>query len=354
MDQNFTCPDCTAEFAWDPSDATLQCPYCGNICDQNRPEEAPAAIKEHPLHAAWQTAAKGYGAELRSIQCDACTAISEVPASTAATTCPFCSSVQVTSLDDDPDTLKPESLIPFEIEKNDTIRAFRGWLGTLWFRPNTLKDAAQLEKIHGVYVPAWTFDANTQTSWWAMSGTYYYVTERVNGKSKQVRKVRWTPSSGTHSGYYDDVLVLASTGITQGQFEELAPFSLKELRPYESRYLAGFEAERYQVDLVSGWAIAQAKIQSAERAACGNLVPGDTYKALNLNIQWLNEHFKHILLPIYVAAYRYRGKSYQFLVNGETGEMTGTAPYSIAKISAAVVTGASAIGGIVYGLQHLN
>jgi hypothetical protein len=61
-----------------------------------------------------------------------------------------------------------------------------------------------------------------------------------------------------------------------------------------------------------------------------------------------DETFKHILLPIWMAAYKYGGKSYRFLVNGQTGEVQGERPYSAWKIVFSVIVVLVLVAGGVY------
>ena len=61
-------------------------------------------------------------------------------------------------------------------------------------------------------------------------------------------------------------------------------------------------------------------------------IGGDTQRILQSDIKLSDETFKHILLPVYIGSYRYSGKEYHFYINGQTGELSGTRPYSFWKI----------------------
>ncbi|MDZ4136376.1 MAG: primosomal protein N' (replication factor Y) - superfamily II helicase, partial [Paracoccaceae bacterium] len=199
--------------------------------------------------------------------------------------------------------------------------------------------------LNGIYVPFWTFDAATRSRYSGKRGTYYYetrtVTVRVNGKSEhrqeQVRKTRWQSVAGWVSRAFDDVLVLASQSLPRRYTEALQPWDLGALQPYRPDYLAGFNAEGYSVPLAEGQArarqiMSEVIVQDARRD-----IGGDEQMVDRVNTDWSEETFKHILLPVWMAAYKYNGKTYRFVVNGQTGRVQGERPYSAWKIAFAVI-----------------
>jgi hypothetical protein len=124
------------------------------------------------------------------------------------------------------------------------------------------------------------------------------------------------------------------------------------LVPYAPGYLAGWRAESYAIDLPTAWTKAQSKIDAMQQVRCAGDVGGDTYRNLRVDNRYSNETFKHVLLPVYVAAYRYNGKPYRFLVNGQTGEVRGEAPYSWIKITLAIVAVLAVIVVLVLLFGH--
>lgn len=349
-EKEFPCPSCGAELKWQPA-AGLACPYCEYQGD------APAdagniTIQEYRLEDAARSAPRGWGTERRSMRCQTCTAVSEIGPEVAATQCPFCGATQLDEASDE-DVIRPESVLPFAIEREDAVRMFRGWLGGLWFRPSSLKSAAQIQSIRGVYVPAWTFDADATSRWDAEAGHYYYVEETRTAvedgkqvqKTQRVRKTRWEPASGVHRDHYDDWIVQASGGLDQKALKGLLPYELAKLRGYDAQFLSGFDAERYSIDLHSSWAVAQKEIGSAERSKCRSEVPGDTQRNLSVDTSFSDVMFKHTLLPVWIAAYRYNDQVYRYLVNGDTGKATGDAPISWVKVILFVIAVLVVIGG---------
>jgi hypothetical protein len=196
---------------------------------------------------------------------------------------------------------------------------------------------AKLHELGGVYIPFWTFDAWVRSNWTADAGYYYYETEYYtdangNRASRQVQRTRWEFASGWRNDFFDDTLVCASKGLPQELVEKFQTFDTKQLTPYQPQFLAGWRAETYAVDLMPAWGTGQEKMAEVQRGRCGRDVPGDTHRNLVVQNYFSAVTFKHILLPIWIAAYRYHDKPYQFLVNGQTGEVVGKAPWSFWKI----------------------
>ena len=167
------------------------------------------------------------------------------------------------------------------------------------------------------------------------------VSLTVNGKpvtrTRQVRKVRWVPAWGERDDRYDDLLVLASRGLPEALVEKLGGFDTSELVPYRPEYLAGWRAEEYQVDLAQGWERGRERICEIQRARCAGDVPGDTHRNLEVRNEIGEVTWKHVLLPLWSVQYRFRGKVYTVLVNGQTGRVVGEAPWSWVKLSLAAL-----------------
>ena len=356
----YPCASCGSELDWKPGQGTLECPYCGHT-EENPDASAMQAFvpTEHRMDQAALTATRGWGTETQEFKCTTCGALSDVEPHVTATACAFCGSDELNAQDSGDEVIRPESLVPFSVERDQAIGDFKGWISGLWFRPNALKKMARLNQIQGAYLPCWTYDAQTRSHWTAEAGHYYYVTEtytaQENGRSvqktRQVRKTRWVPASGRHAKFFDDVLISASAGLEQNLFEGLEPYDYEGLRSYDTQYLAGFIAERYQLSLGDGYTTAQGKMDSDIRSECKSMIPGDTSRNLQVHTHYSDVTFKHVLLPVWIAAYEYQQKVYRYLVNGQTGKTHGTAPYSWAKITAAVLAVASAIGAIA-ALAH--
>ena len=296
---------------------------------------AGTEIAEHDLVEALRGvgAVRGWRADKTAARCQSCQAISVFDASTVGRRCDFCGSTQLVPYQDSEDAFTPESLLPLKISEPQAREVIRRWYRRVWFAPNKLALEALTDTAKGVYLPYWTFDASAHATWTADSGTYYYTREG----GKDVRRVRWTPVAGELSHVFDDALVSASTGVNAGLLRGVEPFPTDGLVPYDPGYLAGWTVERYQVDLQTAAVRARQQMEAVLRQLCSNAVPGDTQRNLNVRATFTNQRFKHILVPVWLMTYTYAAKSYQVVVNGATGQVSGTRPWSWVKIALLVL-----------------
>lgn len=333
--RKFPCEGCGADLRWDPGVTALKCAYCGF-----EKSIAPASdrIRERPVDVALREPRDlGWGAERKVVACKRCGAHTTLDPHVAASACAFCGTSAVVEAPPDAKVVRPEGLLPFRITRKTALNSFRTWLGKLWLRPNDLKRASRVDKMQGVYIPFWTFDAATQSWWTAEAGYYYYVDVRVreNGRmtTRRERRVRWEPASGALDKFFDDVPVPASRGIDDTLARGIEPFPTADLTPYEPSYLSGFLAEENAVDLPEALELAKVRMKREIHDACADAVPGDTHRNLEVESVFSAVAYKNALLPVWIAAYDYHGKPYRYLVNGVTGKCTGTAPWSWIKVT---------------------
>ncbi|MFZ2492532.1 MAG: zinc ribbon domain-containing protein, partial [Thermoanaerobaculia bacterium] len=283
----------------------------------------------------------GWGAERKVIACRRCGAHTTLDPHVAASRCAFCGTTSVVEAPANPNVVRPEGLLAFKVPKARALEQFRSWLGKLWFRPNDLTKASRVTEMQGAYIPFWTFDAATQSSWTAEAGHYYYVNVQrvINGRSRMVRerRVRWEPAAGSLAKFFDDVPVPASRGIDHELAQSIEPYPTAQLIPYEPSYLSGFLAEENAIDLDEALQMAQERMRGEIYVACGHEVPGDTHRNLEVETTFSALAYKNALLPVWIAAYDYHAKPYRFLVNGVTGKCAGTAPWSWVKITFAAI-----------------
>jgi hypothetical protein len=163
----------------------------------------------------------------------------------------------------------------------------------------------------------------------------------VNGKptprTRQVRKIRWTPAEGQVRHWFDDVLVVASKGLPANYAQELAPWDLNQMSDFKPDYLSGFRTERYQVGLEEGFADAKRQMEPVIDSLIRQNIGGDEQKISSRSTQYSGITFKHILLPVWVSAYRHADKLHRILINARTGEVQGSRPYSPWKIAGLVI-----------------
>ncbi|MHA6267313.1 primosomal protein N' (replication factor Y) - superfamily II helicase [uncultured Aliiroseovarius sp.] len=349
----FPCDQCGADLRFDPEHNQLTCDHCGFHKPIDDRSMAPPAIRELDFKRALNAQLPDTEIEeTRVVICPNCAAQTEFDDSTHAAECPFCATPIVT------DTgrhrqIKPKGLAPFEIEETDARKAMTDWLGRLWFAPNGLRNYARKgRKMTGIYVPYWTFDADTKTQYSGQRGTVHERerTVVVNGErtTRRTQHVRWQSVSGQVARFFDDTLVLASRGLPKSYTDALEPWDLSRLEPYRPEYLAGFRAEGYTVDLEDGFSEARDLMNRVILRDVKFDIGGDRQRVSAMDTTMTDVTFKHILLPVWLAAYKYRGKTYRFVVNGQNGRVQGERPFSAWKIAFAVILGLIAAGVIGY------
>lgn len=333
---NFPCPACGGNMVFSPESQTLVCPYCNNKIEINTDNED---IQEYDFSTAEDDKNNDWGSVKRVIHCEKCGAETIMDENATAQFCAFCGSSHIVKNEELPG-IAPESLVPFKISKKKAEEFFGKWIKKRFFAPKKLKSMYQNGKITGIYIPFWTYDADTNSYYTAEAGTYYYVTEtewvEENGQkkmvSKQVRKTRWEYVSGSYSHYFDDVLINASKQRDFNLIESIEPFNLKELVRYEPQFLSGFLAERYSIGLKDGWKMAKSLINNSIYSGVVHKINADETRNVNIKTAFNDIKYKHLLLPIWVSAYTYNNKVYRYMINGQTGKVHGKYPVSPWKV----------------------
>ncbi len=356
--RRFPCAQCGASLVYTPGAEALRCGHCGH---ENPITAADTPIVEQDFRETLHELANSAPTrEQISIHCDSCGATCNFDAAVHAGACPFCGAPMVAKTEHHRELL-PQALLPFSVTREQARSAFRQWLGNLWFAPGKLKNYARNDaRLTGMYVPYWTYDADTATRYQGERGDDYQVQQTYqaveNGKTvtrtRTVTKTRWRSVSGRVARFFDDVLVLASRSLPQDITERLEPWDLANLTPYQEAYLSGFRSEMYQIDLEPGFERAREIMAITIRQDINRDIGGDHQRIHAMDTGYSDISFKHILLPIWMSAFRFRDKTYRFVVNGRTGEVQGERPYSPWKIAFAILLAALVIGGGIAAWQY--
>jgi len=351
----FPCAQCGSILHYAIGTKDLSCNHCGH---SNRIVDSTEAILELDLKRALRELqnSRKVPPQTKILSCPNCAAEFALDAHMHAGECPFCATNVITSTGDGR-TIKPKGLLPFKITEADARQSYKKWLKGLWFAPGELKKYAREDtSLNGVYIPYWTYDSDTVTAYAGERGDVYYVTQTytavVNGRRvrrrRQVPKIRWTPVRGRTGRHFDDVLVGATRTLPRKITDWLEPWDLENLVPYTEEYLSGFSSEVYQVEIDEGFNHAQVTMDRIIRSDVARSIGGDKQRITQLNTQHSQTTFKHVLLPLWSAAFQFRDKTYRFVVNGRSGKIRGERPYSPAKIAMAVLAGMLLLGGFVF------
>jgi len=341
------CSSCGATLQFAPGTHHLTCQYCGasnEIADTDTGPVTPVA------YAAFISSMNGGSAAqtARVVTCKNCGASTTLPPEVNSDTCVFCASPLVLSEAQNRAIVRPHYILPFIVPQNKALEDFRAWLKRLWWAPSDLTKMVSGDgrQFKGIYIPHWSYDAETISDYAGARGDYYYVTETYTEtdddgntveQTREVRRTAWTPVSGTVGYEFNDVLISASHSLPQDVANRLEPWKLEALVRYNEQYVSGFRSELFQVDPEKGLEEAKRRMQPVIRHVVSEDIGGDEQMIESINTDYRDVGLKYVMLPAWISTYKYNNKVYHFTVNACTGEVVGERPYSAAKIALAVI-----------------
>ncbi len=352
------CINCGAELNYAPGTTHLKCEYCGHEVDIT-PDESLLVELELKSYLD-QMGAQSHSEEISLLHCKNCGANQHVEENYKSLHCVYCATPLIIEDAYKEDWILPGAVLPFQLTKEESHRLFEKWVKKLWFAPNKLKKAAlDPQNTKGLYAPYWTFDAQLYADYVGQRGDYYYVsvpyTTTVNGKTvtrtRQERRTRWTPAAGSIQGFVDDTLIKASHQKKGVIPLKIARWNLNKLEAFDASFLAGFITEKYTIPLKEGHLEAKDEARMIADRWARRDIGGDTQRVHSIDMTLTDETFKHILLPVYISAYQYKGKRYNFFVNGQSGAISGQRPYSFWKIFFLVLAVVAVIALIIFFKQ---
>lgn len=332
------CPSCSASIRFNPANGKLTCPYCHYEEVIPQPEQGIDAVaQEIDLNEAIKRESFDWGSEKKVVICNACAAESVYDALEVANVCPYCGSNHVMEVASE-NSLAPNGICPFEVTNQQADENFRKWIKGKWFAPNEAKRSAKADAFKGVYLPYWTFDSKTASRYSASYGKNRTVKDK-DGNDRVVTD--WYSTSGFYQEFIDDHLVRATTRYNDSILRSIEPFSTNHTRSFNQEYLSGYVAERYSIGLEDGWEQAKKEIHQHIHSQIDYEVRRRHHADVVANIQFSTSHssitFKYLMLPLWLSSFRFKKKTYQFMVNGQTGKVGGQSPLSVVKITFAVL-----------------
>jgi len=334
----FKCDGCGGVMVWDPRSYSFKCPNCDAVRDL-QPDRSK--VTENPLTYKKLKTIKASVGTVGTMECTGCGAVIEIQSTETGKECPYCGASYVLS-SKQVENIKPDGIVPFAIDKPTLQRNFDAWIKSLKLAPGALKTLYQQDKFQGIYIPVWTFDAETDTSYTAEGGTKIKKTVRdEQGNTKTVTETQWSPTSGRVHVSFDDVVVPATDKIKK-KFLDKSPYDMNKIVDYKPEYTSGFMSETFTVDMDKGHDTAISAMKAEISNVCRADVRSryDDVRNVRISPTFSDEMYKYVLVPAYMTAYNFNGKIYNVFINGETGEVSGDSPKSklkIAVIIAAVI-----------------
>ncbi len=332
-DKVYYCSNCGGIMEFNVKSQSLKCPNCDTEVtianDKNK-------IVEHDLNRRAMQKLSVSEKKSSTMQCKGCGARVEVSSDCTATECPYCGSKYVLA-DKQEEAVLPDGVVPFKVDKNQVKETFSKWISKRWLAPGKLKNLYERDKIQGIYVPYWTFDADVKCDYSAQGGkNREKQVKKSDGSTTTETVTDWYSTFGTVNKFFDDVLIRGSKNLKESQLKGIENYEVKNsLVSYSPEYLSGYSAECYTVSLEQAHKDA-VRVMEHELE---NLVRQDVLKRydevrdISLSPKYQEETYKHILIPVYSTAYSYANKNYTVLINGQTGKIKGAYPKSPVKIA---------------------
>ena len=335
------CPNCGGVMDFDPESGKLHCPYCDYQEVIPKADDAPETAQELSFDEAENKETNcNWGAEKKAVVCKSCGAETIYDALDVSSECPYCGSNQVMEAHDK-NTIAPGGVVPFQITQEKAGANFHAWIKKKFFCPKLAKESARPDSFKGIYLPYWTFDTKTVSSYTGQYGidhTEHYKDSQGNTQSRT--RTDWYSTSGIYRMDVDDELVLATDRHNSAIINGLAPFNTADNKSYKPEYVAGFAAERYTIGLKAGWEKAKAAIFNRINSNVSQKIRyehnADHVRNVRVNSRFSDITYKYLMLPIWVSSFKYNDKIYQFMVNGQTGKVYGKTPVSGWKVALVV------------------
>ena len=313
---HYKCPSCGADMLFDSSSGMLSCHSCGRKEDiESFPKELITKVFSPE--------------ETNAYNCKNCGAVLVTDADTVATTCSFCGAGVVLG-DRVAGQLAPAKVIPFTISKDQAMDAFRKWCKNGLLTPRGFVTADRVKSITGMYVPFWLYDINSKV--------------QVNAEATKIRTYSRGEYDYTETNYYRvyrnvdinyiKVPVDASEKMDDGLMDKLEPYNYSDLKDFNTPYLAGYIAEKYNYDSQELIPRITSRIKNYSDSYVRSTISGySTVHYTSINMDTQNKHAYYTLLPVWMVYYDYDQSEHTFAMNGQTGKIVGTPPLSFGKIA---------------------
>lgn len=356
---SINCSQCAAVLKFNPGTTELKCSYCQAV-NQIDVSAAVEVVENDFSEFASLYSSPDDLREIATVQCGGCGAATTLKENVTASECPFCGLALVVTSVSSSKQIKPSYILPFSIDQKTSFEKFKSWISSLWFAPSDLKKkVTDQDKLHGIYIPYWTYDSHTRSTYTGEKGVNYRVQESYNAvengktvlKTRTVTKTKWTPASGCVEQVFDDVLVAASNHLPPKHVRNLEPWDLKQLQNFNESFLVGFQAESYQITFKDGLELAKSIMSEGIKKTIHRDIGGDQQRIIEVRSDFNEVKFKHILLPLWISSFNYKGKVFRFMINARTGKVSGERPWSIGKIVSAAVAASVMVAVAIYFLQ---
>lgn len=326
--QEYKCPCCGGALEFNSGVQKMKCPFCDSEFEMEVLQSFDEELQNQGSDDyTWETQAgsewSGEEAEnMRAYLCKSCGGEIIGDANTAATECPYCGN-PIVMMGQFSGTLKPDYVIPFKLDKEKAKEKFASHLKGKKLLPRAFTQDNHIDEIKGIYVPYWLFDAD------ASARIRYKCTKEQTWEDTNFRYRRTDTFSVVRGGSigFDKVPVDGSSKMDDTLMESLEPFNFKDAVAFQTAYLAGYVADKYDVDADASIGRANERVKRATEDAFMKTVTGYTTVSVdNSAIQLSNGVAKYALYPVWLLNTTWNGQKFVFAMNGQTGKFVGNLP----------------------------
>ena len=323
----YKCPNCGGFLHFGEGHQQMQCPYCDSRFDIEDVVNQSANLESGEPEFQWEQSqteswSESEQQQLKSYICPTCGGEIVTENTTAATFCPYCENPTILPSQVS-GGLKPDGVIPFRKSREDAKNAFLNLCKGKPLLPKFFAQEHRVEKITGMYVPFWLYDCSCD----------------FRGDYKATRIHTWADSNYnyTRTSYYHlarsadsefvSIPMDASQKMDNAIMESIEPYDYSQIVDFETAYLSGFLADKYDVESEAG----QDRVKQRVSASVNSLISGtimgySTVMPISTRLDVKHGRAKYVLLPVWMLHTKYKDKTYVFAMNGQTGKMTGTFP----------------------------
>ncbi len=329
---SYKCPNCGADLHFDPETQSLKCDHCLGNFSENELETITSDDNYTTPGEEYieDASSNSYDSEeVNMYTCPSCGAQVITDSLTSATICCYCHNpvVLTKQLSDE---FKPSKVIPFKKDKENALTTFKNWSSRKYFLPPDFASPSQLEKITGIYVPYWLVDCNTSGF---LSSTGTNITRWTSGGYSYKKTDTYSISRGA-SMYFTYLPHDASKKADDKVMDSIGPFNFEEIEDFNYSYLTGFMAEKYDVSKEEVYPDIKELAKRSVLAELESSISGyDSYTVDASNVQIHDSKFHYSLLPVWILTYIYKGKTYLYAMNGQTGKTFGSLPLCMRKLN---------------------
>lgn len=338
----FKCPACTAPLHFSEETGRLECDYCGSSFSVEEMESRSAEKEQQAAEAFEKAAAEAKadakdwdgpdaqdswgeeGTNLKTYSCPSCGAELICDEATAATSCPYCGNNAIIP-GQFRGALKPELVIPFQIGKDEAVKALKAHYKGKPFLPKSFSDENHIQEIKGIYVPFWLFDGQAEADVsFAATRSTVMVTGRERITTTRHFDVR---RAGTVS--FEKIPVDASKKMPDDYMDSLEPFRYDAMVPFSTAYLPGFFADIPDVSIEECSLRAELRATDTAVESMSRQVSGyETCIPTRKDAQLRRGKVRCALLPVWLLSTQWEGQNFLFAMNGQTGKMVSDLPVS--------------------------